>query len=107
MGGGTRGEKKKSYGKHLANGLKHADNTTEIKGEAETRRPPLKQMAAGVFCFFFSFGAETKRKDGTFHLLGESFQRASLTAEEKTFVFFFCLQFHLKSDSVKFLFQPD
>lgn len=52
-GWGTHGEKKKSYGKHLANGLKHANNTTEIKGEAETRRPLLKQMAAGVFLFLF------------------------------------------------------
>lgn len=49
VGWGTRGEKKKSYGKHLANGLKHADNTTEIKEEAETRRPLLKQMAADAF----------------------------------------------------------
>lgn len=57
---GSREKRKKRHGKHLANGLKDADETTEIKGEAETRLPLLKQMAAGVL--FLSFGAEIKKK---------------------------------------------
>lgn len=90
-GRGTHGEKKKSHGKHLANGLKHADNTTEIKGEAETRRALLKQMAAGVFCFFFSFGAETKRKDGTLSFAGGKFSACRSSSRRKKLCFFFLL----------------
>lgn len=90
-GGGTHGEKKKSYGKHLANGLKHADNTTEIKGEAETRRPLLKQMAAGVFCFFFSFGAEIKRKERHLSFAGGKFSACKSNSRRKNFCFFFLL----------------
>lgn len=65
--GGLTGEKrKKRYGKHLANGFKDADETREIKGEAETRRPLLKQMAAGVL--FLSL--EAKQKERTAFLGG-------------------------------------
>lgn len=86
---GSREKRKKRYGKHLANGLKDADETTEIKGEAETMRPLLKQMAAGVL--FLSFGAETKRKDGIFSIAGEKFpaSKSKSRREKNTFVFLF------------------
>lgn len=76
-GRGLAGENgKKRHCKHFANGLKRADNTTEIKGEAETRRPLLKQMAAG----FFVLRLNQKERTASFICRGESFQRASLRA---------------------------
>lgn len=107
--GGLTGEKrKKRYGKHLANGFKDADETREIKGEAGTRRPLLKQMAAGVS--FLSFGGETKRKDGFFFLIrwGEKFSasKSKRAEEEKKKPFVFPSGF-VSAPALEFIIQPD
>lgn len=88
--GDSRGKEEKSDGKHLANGLKHADNTREIREEAERRRPPPRQMAAGALGSSSPLLEPTqKARTASFVCWGKSFQRASLRAGEKEYIYFF------------------